>query len=137
MENIVPKDEEFIYEDSVIISQSDLNGNFTFVNRKFCEISAYKSDEVIGLNCNTLFHPDMPKAIFSKMFENIKGGQTWSGVIKNLRKDGLFYWSNLEVQAIIDNSNNITGYISVSRPASSKSVQESTELYKKMLQSEA
>ena len=93
MENIVPKDEEFIYDDSVIVSQADVDGVVTFVNRKFCEVSAYDQSDFIGLNCSTTFHPDMPKAIFSKMWDSVKGGQIWNGVIKNLRKDGLFYWS--------------------------------------------
>ena len=137
MENIVPKDEEFIYDDSVLISQSDLNGVITFVNRKFCEVSAYDKDDFIGLSCSSTFHPDMPKAIFTKMWDSVKGGQSWNGVIKNLRKDGLFYWSTLDVQPIKNEQNSVTGYISVARPASSKCTLERAELYKKMLQSEA
>ena len=136
MENIIPKNEEFIYDDCVMISQSDIDGVVTFVNRKFCEVSAYERDHFIGLNCKTIFHPDMPEAIFLKMWATVKGGQNWNGVVKNIRRDGLFYWSNLELEPIKDNMDNITGFISVARPASPKSIQESAELYEKMLQSE-
>ena len=136
MGNVTPIDEEYFYEGSVIISQTDLNGVITFINRKFCEVSGYSKDEVLGLKTNIFAHPQMPKAVFKKMWENLKGGQTWNGIVKNLRKDGKYYWINLEILPIRDKNDNVTGYISVAKHAAEKNIKESEELYKKMLSSE-
>lgn len=137
MSKVTPIDEEFLYEGSVIISQTDLNGIITFVNRKFSKVTGYKVDEIIGQAHSITMHPDMPKAVFSKMWETIKGGQAWNGLVKNLRKDGLFYWVSLEILPNKDENDNITGYISVAKPASPKDIQENKELYEKMLQTQA
>ena len=137
MSKVTPTNEEFLYEGSVIISQTDLNGIITFVNRKFSKVTGYKVDEIIGQNHNITMHPDMPKAVFTKMWETIRGAQAWNGVVKNLRKDGQFYWVNLEILPNKDEDNNITGYISVAKPASPKDIQENQELYEKMLQTQA
>lgn len=71
MDKVVPIDEEYIFEGSMIISQTDLKGNITFANRKFCEVSGYKLDELVGSNHNIIRHPDMPRAAFEKMWSTI------------------------------------------------------------------
>ena len=133
MNKVIPIDKEYIFEGSVIISQTDLKGKITFVNRKFCEISGYRVDELIGSNHNIIRHPDMPDEIFTKMWNTIKDGQSWNGLIKNLRKDGLYYWVDSEIIPIHDNNKSITGYIAARRAASRKNINESQALYKKML----
>jgi len=137
MSKVIPKNEEFTYEGSVIISQTDLDGVITFVNRKFCKVSGYKTDELIGTNHSIVVHPDMPKAVFSKMWETINGGQAWNGLVKNLRPDGLFYWVALEILPNKDQDDNIISFISVGKPASEKDVQENKELYNKMLETQS
>ncbi len=136
MNEVIPKNEEFIYSGSVIISQTDLDGVITFVNRKFCKVSGYKIDELIGMDHSMVVHPDMPKIVFSKMWETINGGQAWNGLVKNLRADGLFYWVALEILPNKDDDENITGFISVGKPASDKDIQENKELYSKMLETQ-
>ena len=136
MSKIIPKNEEFAYSGSVIISQTDLDGVITFVNRKFCKVSGYNKDELIGMNHSMVVHPDMPKAVFTKMWETINGGQAWNGLVKNLRSDGLFYWISLEILPNKDQDENITGFISVGKPASEKDIQENQELYAKMLETQ-
>jgi aerotaxis receptor len=79
----------------------------------------------------------MPKAVFQKMWETISGGQAWNGLIKNLRKDGLYYWVDAEILPIVDNEKNITGYIAVRKPSSRKNIDETQEIYKKMLELES
>lgn len=133
MRKIVPSNEEYVYENKIIISQTDLEGNITFVNRKFCEVSGYSRDEIIGNPFSLITHPQMPKNIFDKMWENIKSGRAWNGLLKNLRKDGKFYWVEIEILPIYDNNNNMIGYISVSHAPSRKEIQENDELYQKML----
>ena len=134
--NKITVDEEYIYEGSVAISQTDTDGVMTYVNLMFQTISGYTKDELIGQAHSGLRHPDMPKAAFAKMWETIKGGQAWNGLVKNLRKDGYYYWIDLEILPIKDDKDNIVGFISVGKPASKKDIKENTELYLKMLETE-
>ncbi|MFT5836314.1 MAG: PAS domain S-box-containing protein [Sulfurimonas sp.] len=136
MNKVVPVDEEYIFEGSILISQTDLKGIITFANRKFCEVSGYKIDELIGSNHNIIRHPDMPKAIFSKMWTSIQDGQAWNGLVKNLRKDGLCYWVDTEIIPIHDDKAEIIGYISAKNVASRKDILENENLYKKILETE-
>jgi PAS domain S-box-containing protein len=136
MEKVVPKDEEYLYEGNVIISQTDLNGVITYANRMFSEISGYKIDELVGQPHNIIRHPDMPKAAFAKMWETIQSGQVWNGLVKNLRKDGLFYWVDTEILPILDSEGEITGYIAARKQASRKDIAENQEIYSKMLEAE-
>ncbi|DAB29876.1 MAG TPA: aerotaxis receptor Aer [Sulfurimonas sp. UBA12504] len=136
MDKITPIDEEYLFEQNVIISQTDLNGFITYANKTFCNISGYSAQELVGKPHNIIRHPDMPKAAFEKMWSTIQGGQVWNGIVKNLRKDGLYYWVETEILPIRDENLKIIGYIAARKPASRKNIQESEELYKKMLNSE-
>ena len=136
MDSVVPIDEEYINENRVSISQSDLNGTLTYVNNAFCKTTAYTKEELLGASYNIIKHPDMPESIFQKMWHTIHDGQAWTGLIKNLRKDGKYYWDDLNILPIYDESNQLTGYISCARAASRKSIKENEELYEKMLASE-
>ena len=124
MSKVIPTNEEYIYEGKVAISQTDLNDNITFVNRKFCEISGYSSEELINSSHSIVKHPDMPHEIFVKMHQALKSGQVWNGLLKNMRKDGSFYWVNSEIVPIHDNQGEISGYISVSKPVPRKNIEE-------------
>lgn len=124
MDKIVPKDEEFLYEGKVAISQTDLKGNITFVNRKFCEISGYEVDELVDSDIHIIRHPDVPQETFDKMWKALGSGQVWNGMIKNLRKDGKFYWVDMEIAPIFDKEEDITGYIAVSKPSPRKNIED-------------
>ena len=137
MDKVEVIDKEYLYEGKVIISQTDLKGIITFANRKFCEVSGYSIEELVGSNHNIIRHPSMPRAAFSRMWERIQSGQSWNGLVKNLRKDGLYYWVDTEIAPIHDNNDEIIGYIAARKPASKKNIQETEELYKKMLEAEA
>lgn len=136
MNKVTPIDEEFIHEGKVIISQTDTKGIITFANRRFCEISGYTIDELVGSPHNIIRHPDMPKAAFAKMWETIEGGQIWNGLVKNLRKDGLYYWVDTEIMPIKDDNNEITGYIAARNAASRKDIKENAEIYQKMIETQ-
>lgn len=136
MSSITPVDEEYIFEGRAIISQTDLRGVITFANRQFCDVSGYKADELVGKHHNIIRHPDMPRATFEQMWKTIKSGQSWNGFVKNLRKDGLYYWVEAEILPIHDDNDEITGYIAARKSTSRKNIQESTELYKKMIEAE-
>lgn len=85
IETIVPSEE-------LIISRTDLRGVITYANDTFAKISGYSSDELIGQHHNIVRHPDMPKKIFSGMWQKLKSQRKWEGIVKNLRKDTGYYW---------------------------------------------
>jgi len=136
MNKSTPIDEEYFFESSAIISQTDLKGIITYGNRAFSEVSGYNVEELIGKPHNILRHPDMPKVVFEKMWSTIQSGQTWNGLVKNLRKDGKYYWIDIEILPIKDNNDKITGYIAAGKAASRKDIQENNETYKHMLETQ-
>ena len=136
MNKVVPFDEEYFFDSDVIISQTDLKGIITYANRAFSKTSGYSQEELIGKAHNIIRHPDMPKAAFFKMWETIAGGQAWNGLVKNLRKDGKFYWVDTEILPIVDEDGTITGYIAARKEASRKDISETQETYQKMLDTE-
>jgi aerotaxis receptor len=136
MSKVIPKDKEYFFDDNVIISQTDTKGVITYANREFCKVSGYEREELIGKPHNILRHPDMPKEIFKKMWETIQSGQVWNGLVKNLRKDGLYYWVDTEILPVRDDNDNIVGYIAARKAASRKDIQENEEIYQKMLETQ-
>lgn len=136
MDRVTPLDKEFIYEDRVLVSQADIDGKLTYANNAFCQISGYSNDELMGSTYQIIRHPHMPNSVFKKMWSTIKNRQTWTGLVKNLRKDGSFYWDDLSILPIINDNDELTGYISCARAASRKNIKENEELYEKMLASE-
>jgi len=88
-----PIDEEIALEPKkYIISSTDLKGNITDVNDCFVEISGYSREELIGNPHNIIRHPDMPKIVFKLMWERLKSGEDILALVKNLAKDGRYYW---------------------------------------------
>ena len=96
-----------------IVSKTDLKGRITQVNDKFCEISGYERDELIGKPHNIIRHHDNPKEIFEDMWKTIQSGKVWRGIVRNRRKDGKSYYADSVVMPITDVDGNITEYISL------------------------
>jgi len=136
MNRVEAIDEEYVYEGSVIISQTDLKGVITYANKKFSEVSGYSVSELVGQPYNIVRHPEMPKATFARMWQTISSRQVWNGLVKNLRKDGLYYWVDIEILPILNDDNEVAGYISATKQASRKNIVETEELYNKMLDEE-
>lgn len=130
------KDEEVLFDGRSLISETDLAGVITYVNRKFIEMTGYSQEEVIGEPHNILRHPDMPKAAFEGMWKIIKIGKIWDGYVKNLRKDGKYYWVVVHIVPKKDDEGNIIGYIA-SRKMPDRSHLEAISLkYKEMINTE-
>ncbi|HIC44995.1 MAG TPA: PAS domain S-box protein, partial [Sulfurimonas sp.] len=132
MEQVEVLDSEYLFQGRVIISETDLKGVITYANRKFCEISGYTKEELIGQTHNIIRHPDMPKEVFIKVWNTISSGQIWHGLIKNLRKDGQYYWVETEVVPSKDMNGEVIGYVAARKAASRKDVQETSLMYQKM-----
>ncbi len=131
-----PIDEEYTFKDGVIVSSTDLKGIITYANRKFCEIAGYTKEELTGKNHNIIRHPDMPKAAFKELWDTIQAGKEWTGIVKNLRKDGRYYWVYSHIAPVKDEEGRIVGYTAARRPASDSEVAEAEKLYAQMLQQE-
>ncbi|XOB61431.1 PAS domain-containing protein [Campylobacterota bacterium DY0563] len=92
--------ETIVPENELIISRTDLKGNITYANETFAYISGYTVEELIGKPHNIVRHPDMPKKVFQDLWETIKRGKRWEGIIKNLRKDKGFYWVHATISGV-------------------------------------
>ena len=94
-----------------LISETDVKGTITNVNDVFCAVAHYSASELIGQPHNLIRHPDMPKLIFKLLWDNLKVGNNFVGVIKNLAKTGEYYWVVTNFEMRRDAMGNITHYI--------------------------
>ena len=136
-----PLNEEVTFEDAgvinrPIISRTDLKGIITFVNSAFCKLAGYDKKELIGKPHNIIRHPDMPKAAFKDLWETIERNENWRGFVKNLRKDGKYYWVEASIQPVFDEDGNKIGYISARKPVSKQDKEKYEQLYKEMREKE-
>lgn len=112
----------------VIISRTDLKGVITFANEMFSHISGYTEDELIGQPHNLLRHPDMPKAVFKKMWDALEKEQKWEGIVKNLRKDQGYYWVFAQISGVYKDGK-LVEYKSLRTPISYEQKKEAQALY--------
>ena len=108
------------FDKNVIASRTDINGKISYVSDALCEISGYTKEELVGKQHNIIRHSDMPRAAFKDMWNTIKSGQTWKGEVKNLKKDGSFYWVAAVVTPLYDLDNNLIGYSSIRQDITAK-----------------
>lgn len=99
--------------ESAIVSKSDPKGRITFVNKKFCEISGYSQNELIGHPHNIIRHPDMPKKLFEEMWSTIKSGKHFKATIQNMTKDGKSYYVDSLILPLFDVNGEIVEYMAV------------------------
>ena len=135
MQRPTPIDEEYTFSDGVIISETDLKGIITFANRKFIEISGYSKEELIGKPHSIIRHPDMPKAAFKELWDTIQTDNEWQGLVKNLRKDGRYYWVDTYIKPIYKEGVK-TGYIAARYPAKQMDVLSIIDTYVQMVEDE-
>ena len=98
---------------SSIVSKSDLEGKITYVNDNLCKISGYTKEELIGKPHSIIRHPDNPKSIFEDLWSTIKSKKVWKKTLKNITKNGDYYWVDITIVPILDDKNNINEYIGI------------------------
>ena len=104
-------------EDSAIVSKTDTRGIITYVNADFIEASGYTEKELIGQPHNMVRHPDMPEEAFADLWNTLKQGKPWTGIVKNRRKNGDHYWVVANATPIYE-SGTLVGYMSArSKPS--------------------
>ena len=105
---------KIVLDESSIVSKTNRDGFITYVNKGFENVCGYTNKELIGKSHNLLRHKSMPKELFSDMWKKISSGLTWSGIIKNRKKDGSSYYINTTVIPVKDENSDIIEYISAS-----------------------
>ena len=130
IENHILRQYKNAIDESNIVSISDLKGNITYVNDKFCEVTLYTKEEVIN-KPHSLLKGEDSKKIFEKLWETIKSKKIWQGVLKNKKKNGDFYYVNSTIMPILDENNEIIEYIAI-RHEITELVHKSKELEKNL-----
>ncbi|HLP98705.1 MAG TPA: PAS domain-containing protein [Sideroxyarcus sp.] len=128
--------EKVMREGDFIVSMTDLKGLITYGNRIFIEYSGYTEAELLGSQHNIIRHPDMPRAVFKLLWDKIQNREECFAYVKNMAKDGSFYWVFTNVTPTFDSSGNMTGYLSVRRKPKVSGVQTASAVYAAMLEAE-
>jgi PAS domain S-box-containing protein len=135
--NITPTSvEKVMRENDFIVSKTDLKGRITYGNRIFIEFSGYTEEELLGSQHNIIRHPDMPRGVFKFLWDTIQGKTECNAYVKNMAKDGSFYWVFANVTPDFGKGGEITGYTSVRRKPNAEAVKLITGVYKTMLEIE-
>ncbi len=104
-------------EGQSIVSTTDAKGRITYVNPCFVEVSGFSEEELIGKAHNIVRHPDMPPAAFADLWRTLQAGLPWTGLVKNRRSNGDYYWVTANVTPVQEGGRTV-GYMSVrTRPA--------------------
>lgn len=117
----------------VIISKTDLEGTILYGNRIFIELSGYTERELLGQPHNIVRHPDMPKVIFKFLWNCVSNGREIVAYMKNLSKDGSFYWVKAFVTPSYNGKGEIVGYHSIRLKPSEQAKQTMGALYKELV----
>jgi aerotaxis receptor len=131
-QNLPVSDTEYsIDAHQTIVSTTNLKGLISYANPYFIEASGFTAAELIGAPHNVLRHPDMPREAFADLWATIKAGKSWTGVVKNRRKNGDYYWVFANVTPVIENGH-LVGYLSVRTKPSREQVRAAAALYQEM-----
>ncbi len=134
MERPYPLDSEIILNPKrYIVSKTDPKGIIEYGNDYFVEISGYSESELIGKPHNIIRHPDMPRVAFKMMWDRILQGDNFIAIVKNLAKDGSYYWVVTEFECKRDPlSNDIISFTAFRKAAPRKAVEAITPIYAKL-----
>ncbi len=134
--HLLVTDVEIPYPDGkLIVSRTDTSGIITHCNQSFIEMSGYTEAELIGVPHSILRHPDMPSIAFKGLWDDVEAGKIWHGYVKNLRKDGAFYWVYATVIPNVRHGA-VVGYTSVRRKPSRAKIKAAIELYQSLKMAE-
>ena len=123
---------EFTFaERDTLVSVTDTKGRITYCNPAFVLVSGFAHEYLLGQPHNIVRHPDMPEEAYRDLWDTIAKGLPWTGLVKNRRKNGDFYWVQANVTPLRDGEQ-ITGYLSVRTLPSREQVQAAEKLYATM-----
>lgn len=122
-------------KNTMIVSETNSKGKIIYANNDFCNISGFTKEELIGQPHSMVRHEDMPKAAFKELWEAVQEGKTWKGIVKNITKDGGYYWVNATAYPVIK-KNGKKRFISVRVKPTKDEIENAEKLYKKMKKEE-
>lgn len=136
---ITPTHKEIVLrDDEFIVSKTDPVGKLTYCNPVFIEFSGYTEQELLGKPHNIIRHPDMPRAVFALLWETIKSGNEFMGYVKNLSRDGAYYWVFATVTpSYKPGTHEIIGFFSVRRKPDKDKLRIIESIYRDMLKAES
>ncbi|MDO9054102.1 MAG: methyl-accepting chemotaxis protein [Gallionella sp.] len=114
-----------------IVSKTDLKGLITYVNPYYCEMSGYSEHESIGQPHNYIRHPDMPPEAFADLWNTLKAGKPWTGIVKNRCKNGDYYWVEANATPIRENGQ-VVGYMSVRSKLDRSLIEATARVYQEI-----
>lgn len=123
------KNERFLGKEEVIVSKTDTAGVITYANSVFCRIAGYEQHELLGVPHNVLRHPDMPRCVFKFLWERISAGHEVFAYVKNIARNGDFYWVLAHVTPTYDLRGQIIGYHSNRRCPERASIAQIEPVY--------
>jgi len=119
-----------------IVSKTDTKGKITYCNEIFIKMSGYKEEELLDKPHNIVRHPDMPKAVFKLLWQRVQNKEEIFAYVKNLSKDGRYYWVFANVTASVDEFGKIIGYYSVRIKPNEQAIKTISSIYSKMIELE-
>ena len=137
MAKITPTQQErSLDENDFIVSKTDTKGRITYGNKSFIAMSGYEESELLNAPHNIIRHPDMPRVVFDLLWKRIQNKEEIFAFVKNLSKDGSYYWVFTNATASTDRNGKIIGYYSIRRKPNPKAITAITPIYKALLKAE-
>ena len=119
---------EVLYNDVYLLSETDEKGIVTYASDSFLKVANYTWDELVGQPHNIVRHPDMPRAAFRSLWNDVQTKGFWTGIVKNQVKGGGFYWVYATVLRSRDAQGNVK-YVSIRTKPSREEIKRAEELY--------
>ncbi len=134
MERPTPNNNEIeVKPVDIIVSKADEDGDIIYANQIFYKLSGYTKKELTNAPHSILRHPDMPKVIFKYFWSQLKKGNEVHAFVKNMTKDGSFYWVLAYVRPTINPDGSIRNYVSTRKSMNKNARSVIEPLYKKLL----
>ena len=130
------QNQKTLKEDDFIVSKTDVRGKIIYGNKIFIDISGYSENELLGAPHSILRHPDMPKIVFKLLWDRIQNKEEIFAYVKNLAKDGSYYWVFANVTATLNTNGSIRDFHSVRRKPSKKGLDVIPGIYAQLLAAE-
>jgi PAS domain S-box-containing protein len=124
--------EMLMRDDDFIVSRTDTRGRITYGNKIFIEFSGYAEKELLGAPHNIIRHADMPRGVFKYLWQTLSGGDECFAYVKNLARNGSFYWVFANVTPDVDERGQVGGYFSVRRKPRAGAVSAVADVYRAM-----
>ena len=100
-------------DESTIISKTDVNGNIIYVNDKYLQLSGYREEELMGSKHSIVKHEDMPQEYFDDLWFQLEHAGIFRGTLKNLKKNGDYFYIDVTIVKITDPYDNSIEYMSI------------------------